>query len=117
MIISIMIVHLHPAGGLGGEVVGDEGPVQRQLVPVDDVDVRAQAGPGARKVLGWLKKMQVGPCIPAGIQLGKAAVGPTAGPTGRLSHLSSPRSSSPKSCAVSRHCRRTWGPAALPLQQ
>ena len=31
--------------------------------------------------------MQVGPCIPVGIQLEKAAVGPTSGPTWRLSHL------------------------------
>ena len=33
------------------------------------------------------QKMQVGPCIPVGIQLLKAAVGPTSGPTWRLSHL------------------------------
>ena len=31
--------------------------------------------------------MQAGPCIPAGTQLWKAGVGPTSGPTGRLSHL------------------------------
>jgi hypothetical protein len=33
------------------------------------------------------QKMQVGPCIPGGVQLEKAAVGPTSGPTWRLSHL------------------------------
>jgi hypothetical protein len=37
-------------------------------------------------VLGWPKKMQVGPCIPVGMQLQKAEVGPTSGPTLRLSH-------------------------------
>ena len=31
--------------------------------------------------------MRVGPCIPVGIQLEKAEVGPTSGPTWRLSHL------------------------------
>ena len=31
------------------------------------------------------QKMPVGPCIPAGIQLEKAEVGPISGPTGRLS--------------------------------
>jgi len=31
--------------------------------------------------------MQVGPCIPVGLQLEKAEVGPTSGPTRRLSHL------------------------------
>jgi hypothetical protein len=40
----------------------------------------------ARKVSGWPKKMTVGPCIPVGMQLKKAAVGPTSGPTWRLSH-------------------------------
>jgi hypothetical protein len=34
------------------------------------------------------QKMQVGPCIPVGLQLEKAGVGPTSGPTRRLSHLS-----------------------------
>ena len=33
------------------------------------------------------QKMQVGPCIPVGIQLQKTAVNPTSGPTRRLSHL------------------------------
>ena len=42
---------------------------------------------GASKVLGWPKKMQVGPCIPVGTQLSKAEVGPTSGPAWRLSHL------------------------------
>ena len=31
--------------------------------------------------------MPVGPCIPVGIQLYRAEVGPTSGPTWRLSHL------------------------------
>ena len=31
--------------------------------------------------------MEVGLCIPGGIQLEKAEVGPTSGPTWRLSHL------------------------------
>jgi hypothetical protein len=31
--------------------------------------------------------MEVGPCIPVGIQLQRAEVGPTSGPTWRLSHL------------------------------
>jgi hypothetical protein len=34
--------------------------------------------------------MQVGPCIPMGIQLQKAEVGPTSGPTWRLFHPRSP---------------------------
>jgi hypothetical protein len=33
-----------------------------------------------------VQKMQVGQCIPVGIQLGKAEVGPTSGPTWRLFH-------------------------------
>jgi hypothetical protein len=31
--------------------------------------------------------MRVGPCIPVGIQLEKVEVGPTSGPTWRLSHF------------------------------
>ena len=31
--------------------------------------------------------MQIGPCIPVGVQLEKAAVGPTSGPTRHLSHF------------------------------
>ena len=31
--------------------------------------------------------MEVGPCIPVGIQREKAGVGPTSGPTGHISHL------------------------------
>ena len=38
-------------------------------------------------MLGWPKNMQVGPFIPARIQLQKAGGGPTSGPTWRLSHL------------------------------
>jgi hypothetical protein len=34
--------------------------------------------------------MQVGSCIPVGIQLQKAEVGPTSGPTWRLSHFRRP---------------------------
>ena len=42
-----------------------------------------------RMVLGWPKKMHGGPCIPVGIQLNleTAEVGPTSGPTWRLSHF------------------------------
>ena len=40
------------------------------------------------------QKMQVGPCISVGTQLLRAAVGPTSGPTWRLSH--------------SVHTRRRW---------
>jgi hypothetical protein len=34
------------------------------------------------------QNMQVGPCTPAGMQILKVEVGPTPGPTRRLSHLS-----------------------------
>ena len=41
----------------------------------------------AKNVLGWPERWQVDPCIPAvGIQLQKAEVGPTSGPTSRVSH-------------------------------
>jgi hypothetical protein len=33
------------------------------------------------------QQMQAGSCIPVGIQLEKAQVGPTSGPTWRLSHF------------------------------
>ena len=39
------------------------------------------------------QQMQVGPCIPMGIQLEKTEVGPTSGPTWRLSHSSGKRAS------------------------
>jgi hypothetical protein len=46
------------------------------------------AGPSAsEKGVRLARKMEVGPRIPAGIQLFKAEVGPTSGPTWRLSHL------------------------------
>jgi hypothetical protein len=35
--------------------------------------------------------MQVGPCVPVGIQLEKAGVGPTSGPTWYLFSLGPPR--------------------------
>jgi hypothetical protein len=38
------------------------------------------------KGVSLAQKVQVGPCIPAGIQPEKAEVGPTSGPTWRLSH-------------------------------
>ena len=50
-------------------------------------------GPGshactaARKVVRLAQNMQVDPCIPLGIQLSKAEVGPTSGPTWRLPHF------------------------------
>jgi hypothetical protein len=46
--------------------------------------------PGPRlieKGVRLAQKMQVGPCIPVGIQRLRAAVGPTSGPTWRLSHF------------------------------
>ena len=39
------------------------------------------------------QKMQVGPCISVGIQLEKTEVGPTSGPTWRLSHSNCKRAS------------------------
>ena len=39
--------------------------------------------------LNLAQKMQVGPCIPVITQLERAEVGPTSGPTWRLSHLTS----------------------------
>ena len=33
------------------------------------------------------RTMQIGPCVPVGIQLQKAGVGPTSGPTWRLAHF------------------------------
>jgi hypothetical protein len=37
------------------------------------------------------QNVQVGPCIPVAIQLEQAGVGPTSGPTRRLSHLAERR--------------------------
>jgi hypothetical protein len=41
----------------------------------------------SEKGVRLVQTMPVGPCIPVGIQLEKAEVGPTSGPTRRLSHL------------------------------
>ena len=41
----------------------------------------------SEKGVRLVQNMQVGPRVPAGIQLEKAEVGPTSGPTWRLSHL------------------------------
>ena len=51
------------------------------------LELRIQAG--ARKGVRLAQKMQVGPCIPEGIQLEKAEGPPTPGPTWRLPHLRS----------------------------
>jgi hypothetical protein len=45
---------------------------------------RGFSGKGVRLA----QNMQVGPCIPVGIQLENAEVGPISGPTRRLSHFS-----------------------------
>jgi hypothetical protein len=50
---------------------------------IHDVRTRAASERGVRLA----QKMQVGPCISVGMQLEKAEVGPTSGPTWRLSHL------------------------------
>jgi hypothetical protein len=47
---------------------------------------RAQAHCHSGKGVRLAQKMQVGPCIPVETQLQKAEVGPTSGPTWRLSH-------------------------------
>jgi hypothetical protein len=47
------------------------------------------------------QKMPVGPCIPAGIQLEKAELGPTSGPTWRLSRL---MGGSARAASVGRVC-------------
>ena len=59
----------------------------------------------ARKVLAvsLAQNTQVGPCIPVGVQLEKAVVGPTSGPTWRFPHLCQTRR---QSFAISsRHAR------------
>ena len=48
---------------------------------------RAAAGALSEEGVRLAQKTQVGPCIPVEIQLEKAEVGPTSGPTWRLSHL------------------------------
>ena len=48
----------------------------------DVFNARAESERGIRLA----QKMHVGPCIPVGIQLEKAAVGPTSGPTWGPSH-------------------------------
>ena len=45
----------------------------------------------SKKGVRLAQKMQVGPYVPVGIQLLKDEVGPTSGPTWRLSHLSGNR--------------------------
>jgi hypothetical protein len=47
---------------------------------------RRGGGAYAGRVFGWPKNTQVGPRIPVGLQLEKAEVGPTPGPTWHLSH-------------------------------
>jgi hypothetical protein len=51
----------------------------------------ARIQPVAKKDVRLAQKMQIGPCISVGTQLEKAEVGPTSGPTWRLSHSGSRR--------------------------
>jgi hypothetical protein len=49
--------------------------------------VRSSARACNEQAVRLAQKTQVGPCIPMGVQLEKAEVGPTSGPTWRLPHL------------------------------
>jgi hypothetical protein len=76
------------AGAVVGDVAG-----RRWLVAVATVSAVAVAAAPSRsaccseKGVRLAHKMRVGPYIPVGIQTEKAEVGPTSGPTWRLSHL------------------------------
>ena len=71
---------LRPGLDLGGE----ELPAAAQ----DVRDARMpRFEPCSEKGVRLAQMMQVGPCIPVGMQLWKAVVGPTFGPTWRLSHF------------------------------
>ena len=48
---------------------------------------RLAADAASEKGVRLAQKMQVGPCVPVGIQLEKAGVGPASGPTRRLSRF------------------------------
>ena len=65
----------------------------------------------SEKVVRLAQKVQVGPCIPLGMQPQKAVVGPTSGPTWCLSHFrGSPVAARPchRVGAVGRIRRRRW---------
>ena len=51
------------------------------------VPMSTGAAPSSEAGVRLAQKMQAGPRIPQGIQLEKAEVGPTSGPTRRLSHF------------------------------
>ena len=54
--------------------------------------MRMLSGIWSEKGVRLAQQMQVvGPCVPVGIHLKKAEVGPISGPTYRLSHLDQPR--------------------------
>jgi hypothetical protein len=68
----------------------------KPFVPREYIWMMAPSPGFMRRVASWsekgvrlAQKMRVGPCIPAGIQLEKAGVGPTSGPTWRLSQCRS----------------------------
>ena len=86
------VIHLHAAEpglphGLGGEA--PPGCVQP-----------AACQRCSEKGVRLTQKMQVGPCITVGVQLQRAGVGPTFGPTRRLSHSRGARSNSVLECQV-----------------
>ena len=61
-------------------------PQELQYTPVRKSEV-STTRPFSEKGVRLAQKMQVGPCVPVGIQLEKTEVGPTSGPSWRLSHL------------------------------
>jgi hypothetical protein len=82
----------HPATGLNmpGGAAGAAGQVDGQM-PHFLSDPVACSKRGVRLA----QTMQVGPCIPVGVKLEKAEVGPTSGPTWRLSRLRAGRGRAP----------------------
>ena len=78
-----------PALGSAGDVLIFDCRVDHTAGVNDSDDARAfvQVRRGEKGVIDRLaQKVQVGPCIPVRVQLEKADVGPTSGPTWRLSH-------------------------------
>jgi hypothetical protein len=72
---------LRADGGHGGE------PLVLPLEPPERAGTRrSEDDDCSEKGVRLAQKMQVGPCIPVGNQLEKAEVGPTSGPTWRLSY-------------------------------
>ena len=62
----------------------------------------SSAAPSSEKAVRLAQKMVGGPCITVGIQLQKAEVGPTSGPTWRLSHFRAGALAVPRAAAVHR---------------